>query len=287
MLRGAARRRRVGVPDVRLHPPDSGGRESGDRVHGPRVGVPRGLRPRPGTGRPDLGSRADGPRQHGNRELPAPRRRHVRDRRVPRHGGRAETPIGARAGRGRLEEIVELQVLRLVVREQRRDRVLDQIDPLAEIVRYLELLTDALRDLEVLLHGAFVDRQGEIPAAGEAFSAERDPAVLLPALRAADRWLENAFRFPIRSGRKWWTTIRATTSFGSTARMRSASSSCLSIFSAIEPSPYADARGPCATSVVSSVYAKPSYCKTLPIRLLTVSICGSISFGWANRSAAS
>src|SRR3989475_803312 len=100
-------------------------------------------------------------------------------------------------------------------------------------------------------------------------------------------WLENAFRFPIRSGRKWWTTIRATTSFGSTARIRSASSSCLSIFSAIEPSPYADASGPCATSVVSCVNENPSYCRTLPIRLLTVSICGSISFGCAKRSAAS
>src|SRR5439155_139302 len=83
----------------------------------------------------------------------------------------------------------------------------------------------------------------------------------------------------MRSGRKWWTTMRATTSFGSTARMRSASSSCLSIFSAMEPSPYAEARGPSATSDVSSVYANPSYCKTLPIRLLTVSICGSISLG--------
>src|SRR5207249_12114011 len=108
------------------------------------------------------------------------------DRRVPRRDRCPENPIRAGAGRGRLEEIVELQVLRLVVREQRRDRVLDQIDPLTQIVRHLELLADPLRDLEVLLDRTFVDRQRQGPAAGEALAAERNPAVLLPALRAAD-----------------------------------------------------------------------------------------------------
>src|SRR3989442_1064459 len=137
VLRGATRGCGMGVPDVRLHPPDSWGREGGHRVHGPRLSPVGGLRVRPGTDRPDLGSRADGPRTLDDRELPAPGPGHVRDRRVPRRSRRAETPIGARPGRGRLEEIVELQILRLVVREQRRDCVLDQVDPLAEIVRHL------------------------------------------------------------------------------------------------------------------------------------------------------
>src|SRR3972149_4482714 len=57
---------------------------------------------------------------------------------------------------------------------------------------------------------------------------------------------EKARRFPIGSGRKWWTTMRDATSVASTARIRRASRSCASSFSSIDPFTYADVRGPAA-----------------------------------------
>src|SRR3989454_8536609 len=47
-------------------------------------------------------------------------------------------------------------------------------------------MTSPLGVLVVLLHGALGARKREVPAAGEALPTEWDPAVLLPALRAAD-----------------------------------------------------------------------------------------------------
>src|SRR5439155_21068247 len=96
-------------------------------------------------------------------------------------------------------------------------------------------------------------------------------------------WLENAFRFPFRSGRKWWTTMRATTSFGSTARIRSARSSCLSIFSAMDPSPQAGGEGPLAPPCGSLGVGDPLYWNTLPVRLPTWVVRSSALLGLGDR----
>src|SRR5439155_4164997 len=107
----------------------------------------------------------------------------------PRDRRRRRAPEGGDARIARLEEIVELQVLRLVVREEGRDRFLNQRDPLLQVRRHGILLGDPLCDLEVLLHGPLVDGEGEVrptfplPEDRGAYPLEGDPPVLRAALR--------------------------------------------------------------------------------------------------------
>src|SRR5205823_9044202 len=88
---------------------------------------------RPGAIGTGPGTRPDGVREPDDRELSPPRRRRVWPRRPARGCGGPEDPERAIEARGHLEEVVELEILRLVVREQGRDRVLDQVNPLTQI----------------------------------------------------------------------------------------------------------------------------------------------------------
>src|SRR5438552_8123063 len=186
VLRGTSGRRGLGVPDLWLHPPHARSGESGDRLHAPWPGPPRRVRVWPREPWPHLGHHADGPREPDDRELPVARRGRVRVRRLPRRRGRPQDSVRAGPSSDGLEEVVQFEFLRVVVGEQRRDRVLDQVDSLTEVVRHFILLADALGDLEVFLHGAFVDRQGEVPATFDAPRPERNAPILRPTYRAPD-----------------------------------------------------------------------------------------------------
>src|SRR3989440_9216910 len=202
MLRGLAGRRDLGVPNLWLHSPHAGFREGGDRVHAPRAGPPRRVRLWTGQSRIELGRGADGPREPHDCELPSPGRRRLRPRGIPRGCGGTQEPERAGARRGGLKEVVELQVLRPVVREARLDRFLNQLDPLPEVVRYLELLADPLRDLEVLLHRTLVNGERQVAAAFETPSPEGDPTVLRPAFRAAHGLAGERLQVPDQVGKE-------------------------------------------------------------------------------------
>src|SRR3990172_6799096 len=151
VLRDAAGGRVVGLPDVRLHSADPGVVESRRGVHAARPRAPGAVRRGPGIPRPP--ERVDAVRPGGahDHELSAPRCGHV----LPRngaHGRRGATSPGRAVPRPRLEEVVELQVLDAVVREQGRDGVLDEDDPLPQVVRHLVFAADPLLQLYVLLH---------------------------------------------------------------------------------------------------------------------------------------